>query len=266
MSVLNKRNLVLNIAPNASNQTRDEEVIASALQNSPLGEEFYQQSDNSVTQYLATELALVWSDFEQRISEVPVIKKLEAGKFTLADYKTLLLNLRQQVSEGGRWLSRAASSMENDLFPIRSALIQHANDEHRDYLMLDKMYVGLGGSLENIQNTPRNIGSEIFTAYMFQQASQTNPVQLFGAMFLIEGLGNKKAGAWAQMLKDQLNLADEDIIFMLYHSDNDVEHYERLKFALSLPQITQERAEAIVRMARIVARLYCLQFEEMNNF
>lgn len=256
----------MNIAPNANNQPRDQDTIANALSNSPLGADFYEKSDNPVTKFLAVELALVWQEFEQRISEVPVIKKLESGTFTLADYKTLLLNLRQQVSEGGRWLSRAASSMENDLFPIRSSLIQHANDEHRDYLMLDKMYAGLGGSLEEIQNTPRNIGSEVFTAYMFHQATQTNPVQMFGAMFLIEGLGNKKAGLWGGMVKEQLKLADEDIIFMLYHSENDVEHYERLKAALSLPQITQERAEAIVRMARIVGRLYCLQFEEMNNF
>lgn len=256
----------MNISPNANTQPRDENSIANALAGSPLGSDFHGGSDNPVTQYLAIELALVWQAFEQRISDVPVIKKLESGQFTLDDYRVLLLNLRQQVSEGGRWLSRAASSMENDLFPIRSALIVHAKDEHRDFLMLDKMYAGLGGSLEEIQTTPRNIGSEIFTAYMFHQASQTNPVQMFGAMFLIEGLGNKKAGLWGNMIKQQLNLAEEDIIFLRYHAEHDQEHYERLKSALRLPQITQERAEAIVRMARTVGRLYCLQLEELNNF
>ncbi len=256
----------MNIAPNANNHPRDQDVIDDALKNSPLGMEFYEQSDNSTSKFLAIELALVWREFEQRISEVPVIKKIENGSFTLSDYKILLLNLRQQVSEGGRWLSRAASSMENHLFPLRSALIQHANDEHRDFLMLDKMYVGLGGRIEDIQNAQRNIGSEIFTAYMFHQATQPNPVQMFGAMFLIEGLGNKKAGIWGNMIKEQLKLADENIIFMLYHAENDVEHYERLKAALSLPLINQERAANIVRMARIVGRLYCLQFEEMNNY
>lgn len=256
----------MNISPNANTRTHDKDSIARALSDSPLGADFYEDTDSPVTKYLAVELALVWQEFEQRIIEVPVIKKLESGKFTLDDYKVLLLNLRQQVSEGGRWLSRAASSMENNLFPIRSALIVHAKDEHRDFLMLDKMYSGLGGSLEEIQTTPRNIGSEIFTAYMFHQATQTNPVQMFGAMFLIEGLGNKKAGLWGNMIKEQLNLAEEDIIFLLYHAENDQEHYERLKSALRLPQVTQERAEAIVRMARIVGRLYCLQLEEMNNF
>jgi len=256
----------MNIAPNANNLERDQADINAALSNSPLGSDFYQHSKNPVTQYLAVELALVWQKFEARISEVPVIKKLESGKFTLSDYRTLLLNLRQQVSEGGRWLSRAASSMDNDFFPLRSALIQHANDEHRDYLMLDKMYAGLGGKIEDIQNSPRNIGSEIFTAYMFHQSTKSNPVQMFGAMFLIEGLGNKKAGVWGSMIKKQLKLEDENIIFMLYHAENDVEHYERLKSALTMPHITQQRAVEIVRMAGIVGRLYCLQFEEMDNF
>jgi len=256
----------MTISTESMNQNRDAASITQALSNSPLGIEFYESSDNPVTKFLALELAFVWQDFDRRITEVPIIKKLESGLFTLDDYKSLLLNLRQQVSEGGRWLSRAASSMENDLFPIRSALIVHANDEHRDYLMLDKMYVKLGGSLEEIQNTPRNIGSEVFTAYMFHQASKINPIQLFGAMFLIEGLGNKKAGVWGKLIKEQLQLADEDIIFMLYHAENDVEHYERLKAALSLPQITPIRAKEIVRMAKIVGRLYCLQLEEINNF
>lgn len=255
----------MNIAPNANNKTRTQADIDAALAQSPLGEEFYQQTDNPISKYLALELAFAWQEFDQRISAVPVIQKLEAGNFTLADYKILLLNLRQQVSEGGRWLSRAASSMENDLFLIRSALINHAYDEHRDYLMLDKMYEGLGGNPDDMNNTPRNIGSEAFTAYMFHQANQTNPVQMFGAMFMIEGLGNKKAGVWGKLIKQQLELEDKDIIFMLYHNEHDEEHYERLKFALSLPQITQSRAEDIVKMARVVGRLYCLQLEELNN-
>lgn len=256
----------MNIAPNANTCPRDDESIAIALSNSPLGAEFYTHSDSPVLKFLAIELAFVWKEFEERITNVPVIKKLESGMFTMEDYKILLLNLRQQVSEGARWLSRAASSMESEFFPLRSALIEHAKDEHRDFLMLDKMYVGLGGNLEKIQNTPRNIGSEIFTAYMLCQATYTNPVQLLGAMFLIEGLGKKKAGVWGRMIKEQLMLADEDIIFMLYHADNDEAHYERLKFALSMPDITQNQAENIVKMARVVGRLYCLQLEEINNF
>lgn len=257
---------MINVTPYAPRKISDRgaDEIQIALMQSPLGADFA-DTDNEVQCYLAHELAFAWQEFVARLEQVPFIKKLEQGQLTLEDYKTLLINLRQQVSEGGRWLSRAASSMETRLFPIRSALITHAADEHRDYLMLETMYTNLGGSLQEIQAQPRNIGSEAFTAYMFHESTKTNPLQLFGAMFLIEGLGNKKAGPWGEMIKEQLQLRDEDIIFLSYHAENDEEHYNKLRAVLTMPQITMSVAQDIVKTARVVARLYCLQLEELNN-
>ena len=197
---------------------------------------------------------------------MPIIKKLNAGEFTLEDYKTLLINLRQQVVEGGRWIARTASSMEQSLFLIRSTMIGHAAEEHRDYQMLEKSYVHLGGNAADIQNRPRNVGSEAFTAYMFHQASQTNPVQLFGAMFIIEGLGHMKAGGWGEKIKQQLEIDEQDIIFLSYHAEHDDDHYNKLRMILNLPIITQEVAEKIVKTAKTVARLYVLQLEELDNY
>lgn len=258
---------MINVTPHVprgrSNRTAEE--IQTALEQSPLGADFA-DSDNEVQRYLAHELAFVWEDFVARLEHVPFIQKLEQGELTLDDYKTLLINLRQQVSEGGRWLARAASSIDTHLFPIRSALITHAADEHRDYLMLETMYTNLGGDLHDIQNQPRNVGSEALTAYMFHESTKANPLQLFGAMFLIEGLGNKKAGPWGMKIKEQLQLQDKDIIFLSYHAENDEEHYQKLRTVLSMPSISMAVAKDIVKTARVVARLYCLQLEEMDNF
>lgn len=257
----------MDAAPNAKKLIQDysQDEINQALAASPLGSDFA-KTDNEVQYFLAVELALVWQNFMARITEVPFIKKLESGQLTLDDYKMLLLNLRQQVAEGGRWLSRAASSIDTQLFPIRSALIQHANDEHKDYLMLETMYTRLGGNLEDIQTRARNIGSEALTAYMFHESTKSNPLQLFGAMFLIEGLGNQKAGYWGTLIKEQLKLTDEDIIFLSYHAEHDEEHYERLKAVLTMPQVSMTIAQNIVKTARVVARLYCLQLEELDNY
>lgn len=57
-------------------------------------------------------LIKVWADFETKLDQVPIIDKLNRGKFRLEDYKTLLINHRQQVIEGGRWIARAASSID----------------------------------------------------------------------------------------------------------------------------------------------------------
>ena len=250
-----------------ANTNRSQESLDQALALSPLGAEFA-HIPNPVTQFLARELALVWHDFTQRLLTIPIVQKIENGTITLEDYKILLINLRQQVVEGARWISRTASSMErNDLFPIRSALIRHAADEHRDYQMLEKMYVGLGGEREDILSRPRNIGTDALTGYIFHQASHPNPLNVLGAMFIIEGLGATKAEQWGQALKVTLKLEDKDILFMSYHSEHDAdEHYNMLRYALTLPMIDQTVAMNIVKTAKVVGRLYCLQLEELDNY
>ena len=153
------------------------------------------------------DLGLVWADFERMLRETPIVRRIEAGRATLDDYRMLLRNMRQQVMEGARWIARAASNISIDLFPLRSMFISHAGDEHRDYQMLERDYCAVGGSLEEIAATPKNIGSEALSAFMFYRASQPDPLDLLGAMFVIEGLGRRKAGQWAEALQSQLGLA-----------------------------------------------------------
>ncbi|MFN8051809.1 MAG: hypothetical protein U0Q22_10255 [Acidimicrobiales bacterium] len=232
--------------------------------SSPLGPDFG-AGGSEVTQYLANELELVWSDFEKRLDEVPLIRRVEDGTVTLDDYRELLLNLRQQVIEGGRWIALAASSMSIELFPVRSLLIRHAAEEHTDYQMLEQNYVSVGGDLDVMLRQPKNIGSEAFSAFMFHQASQPDPLDLFGAMFVIEGLGSAKAGHWAERLKEVLALTDDQVSFLAYHGANDDAHYDKLRMILSHPLIDLPLAKRLVRTAKVVARLYALQLEEIGN-
>jgi 3-oxoacyl-[acyl-carrier-protein] synthase-3 len=91
-------------------------------------------------------------------------------------------------------------------FRLRSTFIGHAQDEHRDYQMLERNYVSIGGALEEIVNAEKNIGSEALSAFIFHQASRENPVDLLGSMFIIEGLGNNLAGQWAAKIQQTLGL------------------------------------------------------------
>jgi hypothetical protein len=49
-----------------------------------------------------------WFNFERLLGAVPIIRRLDVGTFTRDDYQRLLLNLRPQVVEGSRWISRCA--------------------------------------------------------------------------------------------------------------------------------------------------------------
>jgi len=217
--------------------------------------------ESSVSEKLLQDLAIVWLDFERRVRSVPIVRKLHRGEFTLTDYKALLKNLRPQVVEGARWIARAASNMID--FRLRSTFIGHAQDEHRDYQMLERNYVAIGGELKEIVDAPKNIGSEALSAFIFHQASQSDPIDLIGSMFIIEGIGNKLAGAWAEQIKRTLNLTNDRVSFLSYHSDNDESHLAKLEALITAEWMTEAIAHRIVKTAKITARLYLFQLEEI---
>lgn len=201
-------------------------------------------------------------EFERKIRSVPIVRKLHRGGFTLEDYQALLRNLRPQVVEGARWIARAASNMTD--FRLRSTFIGHAQDEHRDYQMLERNYVAVGGVLQDIVTAEKNIGSEALSAFIFHQASRENPVDLIGSMFIIEGLGNNLAGKWAEMVQSTLGLQDDQVSFLAYHGANDEAHIGKLNAIINAEWMTMEMAERIVKTAQVTARLYLLQLEEIH--
>jgi 3-oxoacyl-[acyl-carrier-protein] synthase-3 len=220
----------------------------------------------NLSEQLVRNLTSVWMDFEARLNQVPIIDKLNRSKWRLEDYRLLLLNLRQQVVEGGRWIARAASNIDYEAFDLRSAFIGHAQDEHRDFRLLEQDFISIGGTLEEIQNAEKNIGSEAFSAWMFHRAGRENPFDLLGAMFIIEGLGQRVANKWGEQIRKQLRLTPEQVSFLLYHGSNDEKHLEKFQNAIDSGILNEERVKAIVKCAKVTARLYLLQLEEVGNY
>ena len=217
------------------------------------------------TETLFDRLAEVWTELDQHLERVPVLSRLADGTVTLNDYKRLLHNLRQQVVDGSLWISRAASNFDVDHFELRAAAIRHAEEEHRDYLMLERDYVAIGGSLADLREGRKNIGSEALSGYMFHYADRPNPTGLLGAMFIIEGLGAQRAAGWATRFQELLGLADNQVNFMRYHHEADGEHTGNMNAILTSGIIDDAAADEIVRCAQVVARLYALQLDELDS-
>jgi 3-oxoacyl-[acyl-carrier-protein] synthase-3 len=215
--------------------------------------------------WLLEELALVWAEFEQQLARVPLVRRIESFQATEDDYRNLLYNLRQQVKEGARWITRAASNITSEHADLRAEFIEHADEEQLDFRMLDDDYVAVGGDRSHIEAGVKNPGSEALSAFMFNQANQENPFDLLGAMYIIEGLGANKASRWVDLLRDQLELDETQTRFLAYHGGADEEHTEKMFSILRSELITPEIARSIVHTARVVARLYALQLEEVGG-
>jgi 3-oxoacyl-[acyl-carrier-protein] synthase III len=218
------------------------------------------------SEWLVRQLTQVWVDFETQLYKVPIVKKIHDGQLSLADYKLLLTDMRQQVIDGSQWISRAASNIDIELFELRSAFIKHTAAEHKDYQVLETNFENLGEDIAIIRSGEKNIGTTALTSFMFQQASKPNPIDLLGSMFIIEGIGKRLAADWGELMREQLNLEADQVSFFTYHGEADENHFKNLEQALNHSKLDMELAKRIVKTAKITAKLYKLQLEELGNY
>ncbi|MDG1552379.1 MAG: hypothetical protein P8Q87_02505 [Candidatus Poseidonia sp.] len=220
---------------------------------------------NPHAQRCLQQLLRVWLGFERDLSTVPLLRRIDLGTYTVEDHLCLLRNLRQQVIEGSRWITRTASSFDRNHAEIRSTIISHAVDEHRDYELLEKDYVASGGDLNDILGMERNVGSEALHGFLMHRSSRPNPVDLLGAMWIIEGLGEKMARSWAERIQELTGLGEDSTRFMTYHGHNDGDHMERFYDMLDEVCVDGPTVRSIIKTSRVVARLYRLQLEEVEH-
>jgi 3-oxoacyl-[acyl-carrier-protein] synthase-3 len=91
-----------------------------------------------------------------------------------------------------------------------------------------------------------------------------DPVDLLGAIYIIEGAGQRIIPALLPLVKEQLDLPPRVFRFLAYHGENDARHVARWLDAVG-SVVEREGgnayAEAIVASARNTAQLYLMQLE-----
>jgi 3-oxoacyl-[acyl-carrier-protein] synthase-3 len=225
----------------------------------------FSSEGNPIIESLSRQLALVWHDFERGLKRTPIMESLYQGKMSVESYKVLLKNLRQQVCEGHTWFARMISNISMEYFSARSYFIEHALYGHKDYQMIDNDYVALGGERSEIENFQRNIGSEALSSFIFDRASQKDPVDLLGAMYIVEGLSTRLCGKWREMLQTQLGLEDQQLSFLIHHEKHEDEQITGpIQDYLEQMLVSEKDLDRLVRTAKIAAKLYIMQFEEIE--
>ncbi len=211
-------------------------------------------------------LASVWSDFESQVQNTAFIRRISEGKMRRDDYLSMLLHHRQQVIDGACWITRAASNVTIEFADLRTKFIKHAATEHLDYKMLEADYVAAGGALADIISAQPNIGTEVLSSFLFHRANQPDPFDLLGAMFIIEGLGRSFAGQWAEKIEESLSLQDDQLTFYRHHAEHDQDHMAEFEEVLAdILNILPDLSDRIVQTAKVTARLYLLQIEEIER-
>jgi len=213
-------------------------------------------------------LASIWHDYRSRVWRTPLVHTLRERRFNQGDYVNWMENWIPQVREGSKWMREGAASLSEAYAPLAGLISEHAGEEQNDFMILFSDYHKAGGAEQNIDNLRRNPGGEALNAYLHSLAATKDPIGLLGAIYVIEGTGQRIVPALLPLLKASVPLPPDAFRFLEYHGHNDEHHLEEWLVAVKLaldcdPDGTAERR--IVDTARRTAALYLMQFHYVKE-
>lgn len=217
---------------------------------------------------LLTELASIWHDYRSRVWRTPLVRQIRERRFALPDYLNWMANWIPQVREGSKWMREGAASLQDPYQALAALIGVHAGEEQNDFMILFNDYRKAGGGVSDIDALRRNPGGEALNAYLHGLASTRNPIGLLGAIYIIEGTGQRIVPTLLPLIKAGLKLPPEAFRFLEYHGHNDENHLNRWLAAVEMVMALDTEGRAarqIVDTARHTAALYLMQFQHVTE-
>lgn len=160
-------------------------------------------------------------------------------------------------------MREAIASLTSEYCTLGELIETHASDEQNDFMILYQDYLAAGGT-RTLDDLRRNPGGEALNIYLHALASTPNPVGLLGAIYIIEGTGQRIIPALLPLLRKQLDLPAKAFRFLEYHGENDEHHLARWLRAVEITlEINPAAADKIIATARRTAQLYQMQFDHI---
>ena len=212
---------------------------------------------------LLTELASIWHDYRSQVWRTPLVQRIRSGHMKTDDYRCWMRQWIPQVREGSLWMREGAASLTGDYAMLAALMGVHAGEEQNDFKILHQDYLNAGGTITDIDQLQRNPGGQALNSYLHSLAATTNPIGLLGAIYIIEGTGQRIVPSLLPLLRQSLDLGPECFRFLEYHGANDENHLERWLTAVQMVMAldtTGDAPRAITATARHTAQLYLMQF------
>ncbi|AGU49588.1 putative 3-oxoacyl-(acyl-carrier-protein (ACP)) synthase 3 [Variovorax paradoxus B4] len=223
---------------------------------------------------LLTELAGIWHDYRSRAWRTPLIRQIRERRLALPDYLNWMEQWIPQVREGSRWMREGAASLTGPYQALAALIDVHAGEEQDDFNILFSDYRKAGGTVARIDDLRRNPGGEALNAYLHSLAATRNPIGLLGAIYIIEGTGQRIVPALLPLIKAGLRLPPDAFRFLEYHGHNDENHLNRWLAAVEMVMAVEggegaggqgRAARQIIDTARHTAALYLMQFQHITE-
>lgn len=220
------------------------------------------KADQSPRAQLLRSLSSHWHQYRSQAWRTPLVRRILSGSLTRREYLSWMASWIPQVREGSIWMRSAAANIEPPFTALTPLVQAAAADEQLDYTILFDDYQRAGGSVNEMDALTRNPGGEALNAYLHARAGEKNPVGLLGAMYIIEGTGQRIIPHLLPHLRACSEIPHDAFRFLSYHAENDIAHLERWLQAVELALAADDDrgvAAAISNTASDTARLYLMQ-------
>jgi 3-oxoacyl-[acyl-carrier-protein] synthase-3 len=231
-------------------ETLEESIVAPA-----------ESHENPEVARVLQDLLHVWHTYRSAVLRSPIAVRVFSNELTLDDYRAWMAGWIGQVREGAAWMRTASANLPASLRPLAELIEHHAREEQNDWRVLHADYLAAGGDVRDPDELRRNPGAEALNAYMHRMANSTQADSLLGAVYLIEGTGNRIVPTLLPRIRQQLGEALGAYRFLEYHGENDVAHMQRWLVAVELAVTADPGAgRRIVAAASDVATLYAMSW------
>ena len=217
---------------------------------------------------LLTELAAIWHDYRSQVWRTPLVRQIRERRFAVGDYLNWMEHWVPQVREGSLWMREGAASLSPPYHALAALIGTHAGEEQHDFRILFDDYRRAGGALADLDSLQRNPGGAALNSYLHALAAQPDPFGLLGAIYIIEGTGQRIVPTLLPLIKAGLKLPPDAFRFLEYHGQNDKHHLDRWLVAVEMVvglESAGVAARQIVDTARRTAALYLMQFEHVSD-
>ncbi len=163
--------------------------------------------------------------------------KLRENTFTIKDYHNYLLSILHQTLNGPLTFALSGANCTYRHVDIRQYLMKHAEEEmnHWRWVVDDLKNTGYPGADPLNQFPP--LDCQAYVAFNFFVA-QRFPLARLGIAAMLESIGAKYGKQVAMSLKKNINLQENQLMFLFGHGDTDVGHSQEILDVLDAGNLT----------------------------
>lgn len=200
------------------------------------------------------------------LNDVRAIKALFSGKPDLAAYARYLVNAYHYAQYSPKVMALAAARTTDSHPELSRYLLHHADEEqgHHKWALADLL--DLGVSETEARATRPVPACAAMIGYVHYVAAYTNPIGLFGWMYVLEAVGNDLGATAAKQLKAALGpkASDRGLRFVSRHGVSDADHTKDLSEQIEAHVRGDDMAD-VCHVADVAADLYARIFREIGG-